>query len=131
MSNDPATVEPRRDGGTSIGSVDVGAIVNRSDPGGDPLTERTRRIWSAGDYDLIAAGFRHEAEAFVERQALAPGQHVLDAACGSGNLTIPAARTGARVTGIDLVPELLAATAAWGAREGLALTLDQGTVEEL
>jgi hypothetical protein len=33
----------------------------------DPLTERTRRIWSAGDYDRISAGFRDEAEAFVSR----------------------------------------------------------------
>lgn len=97
----------------------------------DPLTERARRIWSAGDYDRISAGFRDEAAAFVDRAGLRPGQLVLDAACGSGNLTIPAARTGAWVTGLDVVPALLADAAAWSAREGVAVTLDEGTVEAL
>src|SRR5262245_43231407 len=53
----------------------------------DALSERSRRIWSSGEYDRIAAGFRHEAEAFVARLGLQAGQPVLDAACGSGNLT--------------------------------------------
>jgi ubiquinone/menaquinone biosynthesis C-methylase UbiE len=88
-------------------------------------------VWSAGDYDRISAGFRHEAEAFVGRLALTPEQFVLDAACGSGNLTIPAARTGAQVTGFDLVPGLLDATGRWATREKVSIGLDQGTVEEL
>jgi ubiquinone/menaquinone biosynthesis C-methylase UbiE len=99
--------------------------------GRDALTERSRRIWSAGDYDRISAGFREEARAFVERLSLRPGQLVLDAACGSGNLTIPAAHTGAIVNGLDLVPSLLSTASRWAAREGLTLTLDLGNVEEL
>lgn len=98
---------------------------------GDALTEYTRAVWSAGEYERIAAGFRHEAQAFVDRQELTPWQHVLDAACGSGNVTIPAARAGAQVSGIDLVPAMLAAARAWAARENLWLMLDQGTVENL
>ena len=100
-------------------------------PERDELTERSRRIWADGDYDRIAAGFRDEARAFVERLSLRPGQLVLDAAAGSGNLTIPAARTGAAVIGIDLVPSLLSAASQWAAREGLTVTLDVGNVEEL
>jgi len=99
--------------------------------GRDALTERSRRTWSAGDYDRISLGFRDDARAFVERLGLRPGQAVLDAACGSGNLTIPAARTGAFVTGVDIVPSLLSAAWRWASREGLALTLDLGNVEEL
>ncbi len=97
----------------------------------DPLTERALRVWGAGDYDRIAAGFRHEAEAFVARRDLRPGQHVLDVACGSGNVTIPAARTGARVAGLDLVPALLDRAAAWAGREGLAIALTPGSAEAL
>jgi SAM-dependent methyltransferase len=97
----------------------------------DPLTDRSVKTWSAGAFDRIAAGYRGEAEAFIVRLALARGQRVLDAACGSGNLTIPAARTGASVTGFDLIPDLLAVAAAWADREGLDITFDQGTVEEL
>ena len=66
-------------------------------PAGDALTDRSRRIWSGGQYDRIAAGFRDGAEAFVARCALRPDQLVLDAACGSGNVTIPATVRTARV----------------------------------
>lgn len=114
------------------------AVLTRSDvaaatgaPADDPMTTRSRRIWGAGEYDRISAGFRHEAEAFVGRRGLAAGQEVLDAACGSGNLTIPAARTGARVTGLDLIPSLLARAGEWAAREGLAVTLHEGNAEAL
>src|SRR4029453_17051598 len=79
----------------------------------------------------LAAGFRDGAREFVERLSLKPGELVLDAAAGSGNLTIPAARTGAVVTGLDLVETLLSATSRWAAREGLPVTLDIGNVEEL
>ena len=111
--------------------VSDAARLLRATGGRDALTKRSRRIWSAGDYDRISIGFRDDARAFVERLPLRPGQLVLDAACGSGNLTIPAARTGAFVTGIDLVPSLLSAASRWATRDGLAVTLDLGNVEEL
>jgi 2-polyprenyl-3-methyl-5-hydroxy-6-metoxy-1,4-benzoquinol methylase len=100
-------------------------------PPDDPVTARNLHIWSAGEYDRIAAGFRDGAAAFVERLNLSPGTRVLDAACGSGNLTIPAARAGAEVTGLDIVPSLLGMTADWATREGLQVTLDEGTVERM
>jgi ubiquinone/menaquinone biosynthesis C-methylase UbiE len=115
---------------TAVHGVDA-APGRRGGPLSDSLTERSLRIWSAGDYDRIAAGFRDGAEAFVERRRLRPGQRVLDAACGSGNVTIPAARTGAAVTGLDLVPSLLARARAWADREGLTPTFDDGSAEEL
>lgn len=97
----------------------------------DPLTERSRLVWGAGAYDRISAGFRDEAADFVSRQQLTPGDMVLDVAAGSGNLTIPAARSGASVTGLDLVPSLLAVAADRAARESLTLTLDVGNAEAL
>ena len=120
----------RGDSTTADSLRDAGLLIHAA-LGRDALTERSRRIWSAGDYDRIAQGFRDEARTLVERASLRPGQLVLDGACGSGNLTIPAARAGAVVTGIDLVPSLLSATSRWAAREGLTLTLDLGNVEEL
>jgi SAM-dependent methyltransferase len=97
----------------------------------EPAADRVYRLWAAGDDDRIAAGFRHGAEAFVGRRRLGPGLRVLDAACGSGNTTVPAARTGAAVTGLDLVGAALDAASAQAAREGLPVTLDQGSVERL
>jgi SAM-dependent methyltransferase len=43
----------------------------------------------------------------VKRAAIRVGQRVLDVACGTGVVSITAARLGARVTGLDLTPELL------------------------
>jgi ubiquinone/menaquinone biosynthesis C-methylase UbiE len=97
----------------------------------DPFAQRARGVWTAGDYDRVSRGFRHEAEVFVDRLGLTPADNVLDAACGTGNLTIPAARTGAQVTGLDLVPTLLESTANRAYREGLDISLDEGTVERL
>ena len=108
-----------------------GTILRQPTEFADELTGRSQGVWSAGSYDRIAAGFRNEAAAFVERLALTPELNVLDAACGSGNLTIPAARTGARVTGFDLVSKLLDIAAIWAARERLIVRFDEGTVEEL
>jgi SAM-dependent methyltransferase len=109
----------------------VPAVTENGAVAGDPLTDRSRRIWAAGDYDRISAGFRQGAEAFVDRLGLAPRHIVLDVAAGSGNLTIPAARTKAYVTGIDLVPELLAAAAAWAKQERVSVALDEGNAEAL
>lgn len=97
----------------------------------DALTERSLRIWSAGAYDRVSAGFRHEAEAFVDRLRLSSRDRVLDAACGSGNLTIPAARTGAQVMALDLVPSLVEQARVWALREALPVTFEVGNAEML
>jgi SAM-dependent methyltransferase len=97
----------------------------------EPATDRVQRVWAAGDDQLVAAGWRLEAEAFIGRQGLGAGHRVLDAACGSGSATIAAARTGALVTGVDLVTAALEAAATRAASESLPLTLDQDTVERL
>jgi SAM-dependent methyltransferase len=56
---------------------------------------------------------------------------VLDVACGTGNAATPAARAGASVTGLDLVPELLEAGRRKAASEGLEITWVDGDAEEL
>jgi len=43
----------------------------------------------------------------VKRAGVRLGQRVLDVACGTGVVSVTAARLGARVTGLDLTPELL------------------------
>ena len=42
------------------------------------------------------------------RIAVKPGDRVLDACCGTGDLAIIAARAGATVVGLDFSPEMLA-----------------------
>jgi ubiquinone/menaquinone biosynthesis C-methylase UbiE len=47
-------------------------------------------------------------ELLVERADIEPGMDVLDVGTGTGNAALPATKRGARVTGLDDAPELLA-----------------------
>ena len=59
------------------------------------LKTKLRATWIAGDFGEIARFYADQAEDFVKRLDLKPGMKVLDVACGTGNLAIPAAKTGA------------------------------------
>ncbi|MBS1837184.1 MAG: class I SAM-dependent methyltransferase, partial [Actinobacteria bacterium] len=67
-----------------------------------------RAMWALGDYPTLArAAIPDLGATLVDACGVAPGQHVLDVACGSGNATIPAACCGADVIGADLTPALV------------------------
>ena len=97
----------------------------------DPLTERVRATWTSGDFGRIAKGYVLGAAEFIARLELETGERVLDVACGTGNLTLPAARTGAAVTGIDIAPNLLAQAEARAAAERVAISFQLGDAEQL
>jgi SAM-dependent methyltransferase len=96
-----------------------------------PLTTRARAIWTAGDFDRVSRGHREGAADFIGRLNLQPGERVLDVACGSGNLALPAAATGARVTGLDIAPNLLATGRRHATALGLDIRFDEGDAEAL
>lgn len=73
-----------------------------------PSERWTKRVWSAGSYAEIAPNYVPMAGALVEGAAVAAGDAVLDVGCGTGSVAITAARRDARVTGVDITPELLA-----------------------
>jgi SAM-dependent methyltransferase len=97
----------------------------------EALRERVRATWTAGDFGRIAVSYEQGAAEFVARLGIRPEERVLDVACGTGNLTLPAARAGARVTGIDIAPALVAQLADRAAAEGLAVDARQGDAETL
>jgi 2-polyprenyl-3-methyl-5-hydroxy-6-metoxy-1,4-benzoquinol methylase len=97
----------------------------------DVLTVRTKATWMAGDFGKIAESYAPGAAEFIRRLNLRPSDSVLDVACGTGNLSIPAARSGARVTGIDIAPNLLDQAEEWAKAEGLAITFEEGNAEQL
>ncbi len=97
----------------------------------DPLTERVRATWTSGDFGRIARGYERGAAEFIARLGLTSTERVLDVACGTGNLTIPAARGGASVTGVDIAPNLVAQAQARAAEEGLSIAFDVGDAESL
>jgi ubiquinone/menaquinone biosynthesis C-methylase UbiE len=66
-----------------------------------------KQMWDAGNFAAVAERITELGELVVERAGVEPGMDVLDVACGTGNASIPAARAGARVTGLDFAPGLL------------------------
>jgi SAM-dependent methyltransferase len=97
----------------------------------DPVSERVRATWTAGDFGRIAKGCGRGAAEFIARLGLVPQELVLDVACGSGNPAIPAARTGASVTAIDIAPNLVSQARTRAAREGLTIRFDIGDAERM
>jgi SAM-dependent methyltransferase len=97
----------------------------------DALTARSRAVWSGSDFLPIARSFAPGAEEFIRRLELRRGEPVLDVACGTGNLAIPAARAGARVTGIDIAPNLIAQARLEARTLGLDPSFEVGDAEAL
>ena len=71
--------------------------------------QQARKLWSSGDYASAMHTIATVGPRAVEAAGVTGDDVVLDVACGNGNATIPAAKTGANVTGIDLTPSLLEA----------------------
>jgi ubiquinone/menaquinone biosynthesis C-methylase UbiE len=90
-----------------------------------------RAMWSAGDYADIATHIESAAEELVAACDVGPGQEVLDVATGSGNVAILAAQSGARVTGLDITPELFESARRRMAEAGVEVELIEGDAEAL
>jgi SAM-dependent methyltransferase len=97
----------------------------------DQLKQRMRDTWRAGDFGQIARYSAKSAEHFVDRLRIQPGARVLDVACGTGNLAIPAARQGAQVWGVDIAPNLLEQARERASAEGLQAVFEEGDAEQL
>ena len=100
-------------------------------PDADPISERVRLTWTAGDFGRIARGYGRGAAEFMGRLGFARSERVLDVACGTGNLAMPAARIGAAVTGVDIAANLIAQARSRAAAERLLVRFDVGDAEQL
>lgn len=85
----------------------------------------------AGDFGRIANYSTKTAEEFVDRLNIRPEMNVLDVACGTGNTAVPAARKGARVTGVDIATNLLDQARQRASAESLTASFDEGDAENL
>ena len=97
----------------------------------DEFKTRQRAVWDAGDYSILSPYIADIGERVVDRAAIERGMSVLDVACGAGNAAFPAARVGARVSGLDLAPSLLAHGRAKAEAEGLEIEWVEGDAEDL
>ena len=90
-----------------------------------------KAMWMAGDFGVIAKMNQEWGDNFVARLGLKPGMKVLDVACGTGNQALPAARTGAHVTALDIATNLLEQARARAKTEGLDIDFIEGDAQEL
>lgn len=75
----------------------------------DPISqfkENQKMAWST--FAVLESLTGTVAPKLVRFAGIAKGAEVLDVACGTGVAALTAARLGARVTGVDLTPELVA-----------------------
>jgi SAM-dependent methyltransferase len=90
-----------------------------------------KEMWDAGNFAAVAERILEAGELVVDRAGVEPGMDVLDAACGTGNATIPAARSGARTTGLDFAPGLLEIAHERAADAMVDIDFVEGNVQEM
>jgi SAM-dependent methyltransferase len=95
------------------------------------LTARQRAMWAAGDYPDIARTIESVAHEVLDAVGLQEGETLLDVATGSGNAAVEGARRGARVTGLDLTPDLLQTARSRAVGEGLEIAFVEGDAQAL
>jgi SAM-dependent methyltransferase len=97
----------------------------------EQIKDGQRKMWASGDWPAFAPIIQDVADSVVEEIGAGEGHDFLDVATGSGNAAIAAARRGARVTGLDLVPELVEAARRRAEDEGVSAEFVVGNAEEL
>jgi ubiquinone/menaquinone biosynthesis C-methylase UbiE len=71
------------------------------------LKSRQMTAWASGDYAIIGTTLQLVGESLAEACDIRYDERVLDVAAGNGNVTLAAARRGAKVTSTDYVASLL------------------------
>jgi SAM-dependent methyltransferase len=87
--------------------------------------------WDAAPFEPLAATLAPVHDALVERLAPRSGERFLDVGTGTGAVALRAARAGARATGLDIAPRMLAAARARADAEGLPLDLVLAPAERM
>jgi ubiquinone/menaquinone biosynthesis C-methylase UbiE len=68
-----------------------------------------KALWEKGDFTRIADPMRESGAALVSKLKITKGLNILDLGCGDGTTAIPEAQLGAKVIGIDIASNLVAA----------------------
>lgn len=96
-----------------------------STSGPDPVDKRRR------DFGIIGRALQDGAADFVSLLPLRRGQRFLDVCCGTGIVSIPAARAGGDVTGVDPREPFLSRGRAWAKNEDLLIRFKPAGAERL
>lgn len=111
---------PTDDASTQVPIPDVMAI-----------KAKQKAAWEDGDYASFCKFMEAGAMEILNGWNIGRDKTLLDVACGSGQTAIPAARNGARVTGIDIAENLIDHARRRAREAGLNARFDVGDAEEL
>lgn len=95
----------------------------------DAFKESQKQAWSG--FAPIEQFTSTTAPDLVRFARVRPDAAVLDVGCGTGVVALTAARLGAKVTGVDLTPELIARAKENAQLMGLEVAFHEGDVEAL
>jgi len=95
----------------------------------DTIKSRMKDTWNAGDYGKFATYMEPGALEILKGWGISQGQSLLDVACGAGQISIPASRSGVKVTGVDIAANWIAVARARVRSEGLDAKFDEGDAE--
>jgi SAM-dependent methyltransferase len=90
-----------------------------------------REVWSAGDWPSLSKLVVAPGEATAAAAGVGPGATALDVGAGDGNVAIPMAKAGAKVTALDPTPELFESGRARAAAAGVDIDWVVGDVMDL
>lgn len=79
-----------------------------------------KALWEKGDFTRIAETMREAGATLVKSLGIDKNMSVLDLGCGDGTTAIPEAKMGAKVLGIDIATNLVAAGNKRAQQEGLS-----------
>lgn len=97
----------------------------------EQVKEHQRRAWGAAPFEKIEGEIATMHDDLVRRLEPRDGESWLDVACGTGAVSMRAARAGADVTGVDLSDVMVETARRRAAEAGLAIAYEVGDAEEL
>jgi ubiquinone/menaquinone biosynthesis C-methylase UbiE len=106
--------------------------IGRSSTMNQAVANPNQTLWEKGDFTEIASFMRQSGEALIDSLSISPPLQVLDLGCGDGTTAIPLAKTGAKVTGVDIARNLVEAGNKRAKAEGLTrLKFQEGDASHL
>jgi len=97
----------------------------------EELKKSQSAMWGSGPFEKIETSIADMHTSVAEAAGPHRDRAWLDIGCGTGGVSMIAAASGARVTGVDLAPDLIATATRRAEESGLDISYEVGDVENL
>jgi SAM-dependent methyltransferase len=97
----------------------------------EELKAKQSVMWGNGPYARVSENLKVAHDHLFREVVPQAGERWLDVATGTGEIARPAARAGARVTGLDLAPDLIETARERASEDGVDVSFEVGDAEAL